>query len=84
MRLDTPLKFSNGIAWHPTGLRVEVARAGGQDASRVLIVGDLNPHAHVVHVMSRWDCLRLGLLIVWRAVWARSPHEQHSHETKAV
>ena len=73
MRLDIPLKFSGGVAWHPTGLRVAVSRAGGADASRVLTVGDMNPQQHVVHVMSRWSCFRLGLLIVWRSVWARDP-----------
>ena len=84
MRLDTPLKISNGVAWHPTGLRVEVARAGGQDMSRVLIVGDLNPSARIVHVMSRWDCFRLGLLIMWRSAWAYSPPEQHSREATSI
>jgi len=68
----TPLKFSNGVLWHPTGLRVGVDRVTG-GSRRVLTVGDLNPHAHVVHVMSRWDCFRLGALIAWRALFAREP-----------
>jgi hypothetical protein len=71
--LLTPLKFTNGVAWHPTGLRVAVDRAGGKDSSRVLNIEDLNPQAKVVHVMSRWDCLRLGLLIIWRSIWAHNP-----------
>ena len=73
MALGNNLRFTNGVAWHQTGLRVEVVRAGGSDASRVLIVGDLNPQAHVVHVMSRLSCFRLGILIAWRALWAYNP-----------
>lgn len=84
MILDTPLKISKGVAWYPTGLRIEVARAGGKDRSRVLTVGDMNPQQHIVHVMSRWDCLRLGLLIAWCSVWARSPHERFDVENRAT
>lgn len=73
MRLDTPMKFANGVAWHPTGLRFAIDRAGGSDASRVLIVDNLNPQVHTVHVMSRWDCFRLGLLVLWRSIWAHNP-----------
>lgn len=71
--LLTPMKFTNGVAWHPTGLRVAVDRAGGKSSDRVLNIEDLNPQTKLVHVMSRWDCFRLGLLIAWRSVWAHNP-----------
>ena len=75
-----PLKFSNGVALHPTGLRLEVSKVGGKSRNLVLIIDDINPQAHVVHVMSRWDCLRLGVLIAWRSVWAQTPHEKVARE----
>lgn len=73
MRLDTPLNFSEGVAWHPTGLRLAVDRAGGTDASRVLRIDDLNPEQSVRHLMSRWDCFRLGLMFLWRSIRAHNP-----------
>jgi hypothetical protein len=76
------LKFSNGVAWHPTGLRLEVSKAGGESKNRVLVIADLNPDARIVHVMTRWSCFCLGLLIAWRGIWARTPHEQVKQEMK--
>lgn len=72
MRLDVPLQFSNGVAWHPTGLRIEVMKAPN-DPGRVLRISDLNPEQTFAHLMTRWDCLRLGLLIAWRSIWAQEP-----------
>lgn len=72
MRFDIPLQFSGGVAWHPTGLRIAVVKAPN-DPGRVLTISDLNPEKSVVHLMTRWDCFRLGLLIARRSIWAREP-----------
>ena len=66
------MKMSNGVLWDETGLRVEVAKVTGT-ADRFLKVSDLNPDVTVRRRLTRWDCARIGVLLLWRAVWARTP-----------
>lgn len=68
------MRYSNGIAWRQTGFRLEVQRVTGT-SDRFLIVADLNPETTVRQRMSRTECARLGLLLVWRALFARTPAE---------
>lgn len=76
------MKYSQGIAWHETGFRLEVQRVTGT-SDRFLIVADLNPEATVRQRMSRMDCARLGLLLFWRALFARTP-AQDARNTKGI
>ncbi|HEU4345775.1 MAG TPA: hypothetical protein VFU31_29855 [Candidatus Binatia bacterium] len=74
------MKITNGVAWHPTGFRLEVDRITGS-SERFLKVNDLNPEAQIYFRLSRMECLRLGLLLAWRALVARTPAEQARRAT---
>ena len=63
------MKITNDVAWHETGFRAEVLRVE-PTGDRMLKIGSLNPEQEIKEVMSRWDCARLGWLILRRAVFS--------------
>lgn len=67
------LRFSKAAAWHPAGFKAEVIFNDPDDAKgRVLLtVEALTPENRIGYCGSRWDLIRLGLWIAWRALTAR-------------
>jgi hypothetical protein len=69
------MRYTHGVAWNQTGFRMEVQRVTGT-SDRFLKVSDLNPEAHVYQLLTRMECARLGLLLLWRAIFALTPAEE--------
>jgi hypothetical protein len=69
------MNYTKGVAWRPEGFQVEVQRVSGT-RDRFLKVSDLNPEAHIYQRLTRGECARIGLLLVWRSVFARTPAEE--------
>lgn len=69
------MNYTHGVAWNRTGFQLEVHRVTGSSA-RFLKISDLNPEAHIHQLLTRMECARLGLLLLWRAMFALTPREE--------
>lgn len=66
------LNSSNGVLWCKTGFRLEVQKVNGKNW-RFLKIGDLNPEAKIYGSFTRLDTFRMGLFLIWRSMFAKTP-----------
>lgn len=67
-----PIRYINGVGWRNTGFQIQVDRVPGTK-DRFLTVSDLNPEAHIRQRLTRLECASLGLLLLWRSLFASYP-----------